>query len=238
MIILHGGGDGARSWEHNAKGLAEYYSVFIPDLPGFGKSQSMGEKFNINDFVRFVDEFSDSLGITRFNLAGHSIGGDVALRFALRHTHKVKSLVLINSWGLGKDIALWLRVMSHPFLCDTLGEFCIAVTHGIKRLSRALLGLSLPVNFYNRLQIDIGRSMVNLKGQSDVMLQRLSDLLMPTLLICGGKDPVVPAYQSYAAAQIISDCKLHVFQDCGHSVYKQRPDDFNRILHNFFDDLY
>lgn len=235
MIIVHGGGDGARSWEHNAEALAKYYSIFIPDLPGFGKSQSIGEKFHIHEYVRFVEDFSSSLGLSRFNLAGHSIGGDIALRFALKHAEKVKGLILINSWGLGKDIALWLRVMSHPIFCNTLGELCITAIRGIKWLGKVLFGLSLPINFYNRLQIDIGRSMVNLQGQTDVLFQRLSHLLLPTLLICGGRDPVVPAYQSCTAAELIPDCKLHVFQDCGHSVYRQRPEDFNRVLHNFLD---
>ena len=75
--------------------------------------------------------------------------------------------------------------------------------------------------------------MMTLKGQTTVLLNRLSELMMPTLLVWGARDGVVPVSQAYAAAELIPDCQLHVFEDCGHSVYKQNVQDFSRLLTGF-----
>jgi 4,5:9,10-diseco-3-hydroxy-5,9,17-trioxoandrosta-1(10),2-diene-4-oate hydrolase len=58
---------------------------------------------------------------------------------------------------------------------------------------------------------------------------------MPTLLVWGSKDNVVPAAHAYVAAELIPDCQLHVFKGCGHSVYKQRVEEFSELLTRFLD---
>jgi pimeloyl-ACP methyl ester carboxylesterase len=86
---------------------------------------------------------------------------------------------------------------------------------------------------YNRVQIDIGRTMVDLKGQKDILVHRLADLMMPTLLVWGARDPVVPAWHSQNAAALISDCRVHVFPSAGHSVYRQKVEEFSQVLLSF-----
>ena len=66
-----------------------------------------------------------------------------------------------------------------------------------------------------------------------VLLNRLSEIVMPTLLIWGARDGIVPARHAYAAARVIPECKLHVFEGCGHSVYKQKVQEFSQLLVDF-----
>ena len=82
-------------------------------------------------------------------------------------------------------------------------------------------------------RIRIGSSMMTLKGQTTVLLNHLSELLVPTLLVWGARDSIVPVRHAYAASRIIPDCQLHIFQDCSHGVYQQKTIELSRLLAKF-----
>lgn len=235
LVIIHGGGDGAMSWRKNAEELSKNYSVYIPDLPGFGHSQSASDKFNLPEYVAFIEDFSHTLGIERFHLIGHSIGGGIALHYALKSPQKVKGLVLVSSWCLGLEAALWVRLLSHPALCRSLGEAGIAVLKGVKWLVRLFYAPFRFANPVTRVKMDVGKTMITFRGQTTVLQDRLCELTVPTLLVWGAGDRIVPAAHAYIAAELIPDCQLHIFENCGHSVYKQRAWEFSQLLANFLD---
>jgi len=207
--------------------------VYAPDLPGFGKSQSINNGFQLSDYVDFLDNFVYAIGLKRFYLLGHSIGGGIALKFALKSPQKIERLVLVSSMFLGKEIAVWARYLSSPVIFRYLGEACITIFRAmgwVCKLFCASCKLSPP---FSRVQMDIGKSIMTLKGQTTVLLDQLTELLMPTLLVWEAKDGIVPARHAYAAAEVISDCRLHVFEGCGHHVQKQRLQEFSQLLINF-----
>src|SRR4030042_7217600 len=117
IVVIHGGGSGARSWLKNAEELSKSYRVYIPDLPGFGESQQMSDGFSMHEYVSFVDDFTWALGLERFHLVGHSIGGGIALHYAFQNPGKVTGLVLVDSFCLGIEVALWIRILSASALC-------------------------------------------------------------------------------------------------------------------------
>lgn len=235
LIVIHGGGNGARSWQENAEALSRSYSVYIPDLPGFGHSESATDEFNFPEFAAFVEDFSRALGLDSFYLMGHSIGGGIALHYALEFPHKVKGLVLVSSWCLGIETALWIRFLSHPAFCKSLGEAGIALSKGIEWLARQFYSPFKLTNPLTRVKMDIGKTMTNLKGQTTVLLNQLSELAVPTLLVWGARDSIVPSSHAYAAAELIPDCQLHIFKGCGHSVYRQKVEEFSQLLTKFSD---
>ncbi len=235
LVIIHGGGDGARAWLKSSEELSKYYSVYIPDLPGFGHSQSANDKFHLPEYVAFIEDFTHALGIESFHLVGHSIGGGIALHYALKSPQKVKGLVLVSSWCLGIEAALWVRLLSHPALSRSLGEAGIAVLKGVKWLARLFYAPFRFANPVTRVKMDVGKTMITLRGQTTVLQDRLCELTMPTLLVWGSGDRIVPASHAYVAAELIPDCQLHIFEGCGHSVYKQRAGEFSQLLANFLD---
>ena len=81
--------------------------------------------------------------------------------------------------------------------------------------------------------MNLGKSMSTLREQTTVLVNRLSELMMPVLLVWGANDSIVPVSQAYAAARLIPDCRLHVFEGCGHSVYKQEVEEFSHLLTEF-----
>jgi pimeloyl-ACP methyl ester carboxylesterase len=75
--------------------------------------------------------------------------------------------------------------------------------------------------------------MATLKEQTTVLVNQLSELTMPTLLVWGANDSIVPVNHAYAAARLIPDCQLRVFNGCGHPVYKQKAKEFSHLLTGF-----
>jgi pimeloyl-ACP methyl ester carboxylesterase len=187
------------------------------------------------EFVAFIEAFSQALGIERFRLVGHSIGGGIALNYALKFPQKVEGLVLVSSWCLGIEAALWIRLLSHPSLAQSLGKTAIAVLKAVKWLACQFYAPFRFANPVTPVKIDIGQTMMTLKGQTTVLLNELPELVMPTLLVWGAGDRIVPAHHAYAAAELIPNCRLHVFEGCGHSVYRQKVGDFSRLLIDFLD---
>lgn len=120
LVVIHGGANGAKAWMKNIRELSRKYTVYVPDLPGYGLSQSIEGDYFIPELVDFIDKFSHSLGLRNFHLVGHSLGGGIALSYALKFPYKVTKLVLVSSLCLGKEIALWVRVFANCRLCHWL----------------------------------------------------------------------------------------------------------------------
>lgn len=233
LIVIHGGGDSGHAWLKNVAELSKYYQVYLPDLPGFGRSKSTEENFDLSSYVTFVEDFSRSLGLGHFHLVGHSLGGGIALRYALDFPHRIKRLVLVSSLCLGSEIALWARIMSRPVFYRIARKTIAGVFRAIGWLVRNLhcpLGKITPPSL---LRMSIGKSVMTVKGQTTVLLNRLSELLMPTLLVWGANDNIVPAHHAFLAAEQIPNCQVRVFQNSGHSVYRQRMREFSDLLVRF-----
>ena len=233
LIVIHGGSEGAKAWAGNMVGLCENYTVYIPDLPGFGLSQPMKGDYYIPELIEFVNDFAHKLELKNFHLMGHSLGGGIALSYALKFPHRIKKLVLVSSLFLGREIALWIRFLANPTVCRFIGKATLAIFKGIKWLVKALL---VPIEFVvpvSATSVYLGSYITTLREQTTVLAHRFAELMMPTLVIWGAKDPIVPVKQAYAAAELIPDCQVKVFADCGHSVYRDRMSEFSRTLTGF-----
>ncbi len=233
LIVIHGGSNGARAWMENMEELSERYTVYVPDLPGFGHSQPIDGDYYIPELAEFVDKFSHELGLKSFHLMGHSLGGGIALSYALKFPHKLKKLVLVSSMCLGREIALWVRFLASCRLYRAIGAVAMAVLKVVKWVADLILA---PVKFViplNKFRISLGGKVTTLKEQTTVFASQLSEIMVPTLVVWGAKDPIVPVKHAYAAAELIPDCQVKVFEDSGHSVYRDNVGEFSRLLTRF-----
>ncbi len=233
LVVIHGGANGARAWMKNIRELSRKYTVYAPDLPGYGRSQSIDGEYFIPELVDFIDKFSHSLDLRNFHLVGHSLGGGIALSYALKFPYKVTKLVLVSSLCLGKEIALWVRVLANCRLCHWLWKPALAVLKGVKWLAgRLFAGVELVMPF-SETSINLGGYISTFREQTTVLLNRLSEVMVPTLVVWGAKDPIIPARQAYRAADLIPDCRVKVFADSGHSVYRDKLGEFSSLLTDF-----
>ena len=232
LVVIHGGGGDARTWWLNIAELAEKYTVYAPDLPGFGGSQPLDGDYYIPELVDFVDRFAKSLGLEKFYLIGHSLGGGIALNYTLNFPQKIKKLVLVSSLCLGREIAFWVRLFSLPALIRSIGGLTLGVLKGVKWVLKQLN----PAEFVMPLSpasMTVGGSITNFRQQTLVLEKRLSEVKMPTLLVWGAKDPIVPVMQAYRAAKAIPDCRVEVFKKRGHNVHRDEVKKFSSIITGF-----
>jgi pimeloyl-ACP methyl ester carboxylesterase len=233
LLVIHGGGGDASTWLRNIEELSSSYAVYAPDLPGYGDSQPLEGRYYIPELAAFIDDFSESLGLEKFHLVGHSLGGGVALNYALRSPHKIKKLVLVSSLCLGKEIAFWVRLLSIPALLRSVGAVTMALFKGARWVVRKLLkGVEFVIPF-SPASISIGGSITTFREQALVLANRLDDVLMPTLLVWGAKDGIVPVKHAYVAARAIPDCQLKVFASRGHNVHRDEVSEFSHVLRGF-----
>ncbi|MDO8473037.1 MAG: alpha/beta fold hydrolase, partial [Dehalococcoidia bacterium] len=203
--------------------------------PGFGDSDPLGGEFDYSAFVAFVDQFAGGVGLTRFNLVGHSIGGCIALQYALERPDRVIKLVLVSSLGIGKSIGRWIKYLSTPVFMYLVGEPMLAFMDIVKWVSRKLSRpMQLKNNPLTRMNIGLGRKIATLAGQTLVLRERLCELVVPTLVVWGSHDGIVPVRHAYVAAELIPDCRIQVL-DGGHSIHRQRMAEFSDALNDFLE---
>src|ERR671917_2626974 len=140
VLLLHGGGFDAAdfSYRYAIEPLSRLRPVLAFDWPGYGGSDSPNLQYDLAYYARFLERLMDSLEIRRVALVGTSMGGGAALSFALRSPDRVEKLVLVSSYGLGKDVPygrLGYLLVHAPLAADLVYE--------ILRRSRRSLRLGL-----------------------------------------------------------------------------------------------
>ena len=253
VLILHGGGLDAAglSFRKTIPVLAEHHRVFAPDWPGFGQSDPMPITWRVEECVDFVGELLDALGLMRTSLVGVSMGGAFALGFALRAPERVERLVLVDSAGLGNEIPGGLLSYFKVRL-PLLDELSWALLVGSRTLARRTLCAALA----NREQVlsedmldeiirlsrragagaafrQLQRSEYQWRGMRTNYLDRLSEVKVPTLLVHGMEDRLVPVRWAERAHNLMKNSKIEIIPECGHLPPVEQPELFNRIIRGF-----
>ena len=249
ILLLHGLGASLEQWEWSQPGLSSRHEVVALDLPGFGRSQSPPrDQFDLDHMVNLLGEFIDAMGWQSATVIGNSMGGLLAISMALNLEGRVSRLVLTGSAGLGRDLGWPLRVAWLPCLGEAILPFMKLrplVHYSLRRL------FSDPSRLPNRM-VDVSadnykrrsirsnflraiRIGVSLSGQRDSINFRdqLDKIRVPTLLIWGREDGVMPLEHGKIAHQLIAGSKLTVIDDCGHVPQIEHPGRFVDEVEHF-----
>ncbi len=253
VVLLHGGGLDAAglSFQKAIPALAKRHRVFAPDLPGFGQSDPMPVTWRVEECVEFVGRFLDALGLKRASLVGISMGGAFAVGFTLLAPERVERLVLVDSAGLGNEIPggllSYFRVQMPLF--DELSWTALAACRTLARRNLGAALLSQKQVFseevldrYLRLARRTGagiafrqlqRSEYQWNGMRTNYLDRLSEIKVPTLLVHGVEDKIVPVHWARRAHGLIENSTIELIPQCGHLPPIEKPDLFNRLTRRF-----
>jgi pimeloyl-ACP methyl ester carboxylesterase len=248
LLLLHGHEQSATAWQWVIPALARTHRVLALSLPGHGASApAAGGYAPGRDLAPFVAGFLDTLGVGSLDVVGHSVGGAVALRLALADPQRVRTLTLVGSAGLGRDVNPLLALAALP----VLGELAILLARAPggdllrTSMSAAMLFAQpwrAPAEFVaeqhalgcqaGQLEAStaMARALFDVNGQREILLDRLHTLTMPTLVVWGACDYVLPVYQAQAAVDRLPRGRLSVFPDCGHLPHVECPDRFAAVL--------
>jgi pimeloyl-ACP methyl ester carboxylesterase len=252
VVLIHGLGASAEIWSANIDALAMRHRVYVPDLPGFGRTEKPEwMDYSPGAYSRFLLDFMTALGIGRAALVGHSLGGGVSLRAILDDPGCVDRLILLSSAGIGREVSLPLRIASLPFFDRIFFKPPLPVfTRFLHRLvfDPAAITADFARLYYEmffqpasvRAFTGILRTIATLRGARpgilEPILAGLGTITAPTLILWGRQDRILPVSQALDAAGRIPGARLHVFERCGHMPNVEVPREFNRLVLEFLNE--
>jgi len=206
VVLLHGGASDSTDWIATLGILSANYSLYAPDMVGYGQSDRVKQAYHLRDFVASTRDFIQGLGLGSPALVGHSLGGRVCLDIALLYPEMVSKLVLIDTMGFSR-ISRW---------GNWLGT-------GLWRI-RKFLGQPNPYP-----------AMLPGEGEDPhwICLNRLPNLLVPTLVVWKRLDPYLPLASARKARELMPEASLKVFPGYGHAPHRQNRRAFHRLLMSF-----
>jgi pimeloyl-ACP methyl ester carboxylesterase len=234
IVLLHGTGSSLHAWQGWAEALREERRVIRFDLPGFGLTgPSPDGNYTIDNDVRLVIAVLDKLGITRCVLGGNSLGGSIAWRTALAFSTRVEKLILVDSGGYPAhsiSMPIGFRLLQMPgvtwLLQNTLPRSL--VKQGLRnvfgdpnRVTEELVDRSVELTQREGNR----RALVERFKQrrTGAFADRISELKLPTLIIWGGRDRLIPPDYAERFHRDISGSTLVIFDDLGHAPEEEDP---------------
>jgi pimeloyl-ACP methyl ester carboxylesterase len=248
VILIHGLGGSVENWVLNVEALAQNHCVYAIDLAGFGRSDRPSVLFTPSYGAQFVSDFMETQNIERASLIGNSLGGAVALRFAIQFPDKLEKLVLVDSAGLGQEMNFVMRLVTLPLIGELLTR---PSREGIARMMKemvydpALITDESVEQFYQmaslpgwqKYYLSTLRGMGNILGpRTEIVksiLDNLASITAPTLIIWGQQDRILPVADAYVAHEKIPNTELKIFDCCGHVPQFEHPDEFNTLVLEF-----
>jgi 2-hydroxymuconate-semialdehyde hydrolase len=243
LLLLHGSGAGVSTlsnWSKNIPALAEKHRVIAPDLYGFGESsRTPGHRYGLEVWSSQVRGLLDSLEIEKTTIVGNSLGAWLAMDLAVNFPDRVSSLILMGSAGtkpLTKMINQHVSYTpSKEGMRSLLEDFAFNPEHVTDWLVEERFNRS---NAPGAQDAYIGTCTARDDDAQHRLVDpaRLAALALPTLIIHGKEDRVIPAQYSWELAQALPTASLHVFGQCGHWPQIEHSEQFNRLLLDYVRD--
>lgn len=245
VLMTHGIGESLEFWHRQFDDLGPSLRLIAWDMPGHGLSDESADAMNLEGQADAAWKLLDQLGVERVHLVGNSLGAAMSLRMADQMPARVGSLVLANSAALGAEVFGAFKLMTLPWLGELMNKpGPMAVAQQIKAivlqpeaitpLVRAAIERNVrrpgaAAHFLSQL-----RAMTTLRGQRREVWTRshqiLKSLRMPTRIVHGEQDVVLPVAHSVTAHGLCNGSELVRLQDCGHTPQLEQPEVFNVLL--------
>jgi pimeloyl-ACP methyl ester carboxylesterase len=251
LVLIHGLGSYLPAWNENIEALAAEYRVIAIDLPGYGKSSKAGWSYSMEFFAKAVRGVVRQLGIERPTLVGHSMGGQIAMTYALLWPHDVQALVLSSPAGLETfedGEAKWLAGATTPDFTCGASEEAIYVRHA-QNFHRMPKAAEFMVE--DRVRViggpdfrDYCRAVSrSVAGMLDApVADRIPEIGVPTLVVFGKSDQLIPnpflhggSTEKLAkkAVQRFPDADLVMIDRAGHMAQFEQPIVWNAAVLRF-----
>ena len=234
LLLLHGLGASADRWENVIPFFAKKFRVIVPDLIGFGYSDKPMVDYTTDYFTEFVSKFVNKLGIKKLNIIGSSLGGEIAAEYIINHNVNVAKLVLVSPSGIMKHstpaLNSYISAALYPNNESALNAF--QAMSGRKKIDEKIVS-----GFIERMQLPNAKMafMSTLLGLSNskVITEKLQTITVPTLILWGENDPVIPIKYAQSFVSAINDCRFYKMIECGHTPYAEKPKAFFQIVSDF-----
>tara|TARA_B100001029_G_scaffold34633_1_gene26317 strand:- start:6468 stop:7442 length:975 start_codon:yes stop_codon:yes gene_type:complete len=258
VILLHGFNGSLLNFDRLVPLLVEDYRLVSIDLPGFGLTGAIpSADYSTESFIDTVTTLTTHLGIEKFSIAGNSMGGGVAWRYALNNPRKVESLILIASSGVmteedsrkfaeRKDNSpiVW-RLMNSNILKRFLNYYTpkFFATQGLKVsvYDQKLANIEHAMQFHDLVLLEGSRNAIlsmSMGSRSKMHgPESLSRIEAPTLVIHGDKDNIIPIERSQVFEEYIDNVEIKIYSQIGHLPMYEDPNKTANDIKSFLQNL-
>ncbi|WP_084599034.1 alpha/beta fold hydrolase [Actinoplanes subtropicus] len=252
VVLVHGIGRSLEDWIelHNLL-RGRGFRVVSVDLAGYGESEPLQVLHDLPALAHFLADFAEAVGIREpAHLVGNSLGGAVAMQLSAQAPERVRSLVLANSAGFGRAVALPIRLMSvrplgrlllsRPSLASARRvELSFFHDPALATDDRVHLGYRLALRPHGtRVFLETAGSLGTILGARAAWRRALLAAVVarrvPTLVVWGDDDKIVPFAQLGAAGRYLPYARTHLFPDTGHMPQIERAEEFADLVTGFW----
>ncbi len=242
LVFIHGSGPGVSAWANWRLTLPFFaengFEVFAPDVVGFGYTERPENfEYNHQSRVKHIVDFIKHFDLKEVNIVGNSMGGALALAVALEIPERIKKLVIMGSVGVKFPITEGLEfIWGYKPSIENMRKVIWYLSSNPELVGEDLVRLryeaSIQPGFQETYEKMFYPPYQKHLDEMDVE-DRLSEIKIPTLVIHGKLDKVIPYQISIRIFEKLPNAHLHIFGDCGHWTQIEKKDEFNELVKDF-----
>lgn len=230
LLLLHGLFGALSNFEALYNRFSKEYNVVIPMLPIY---EMPILEVSVTGLVDFVTRFVEHKGFSRVHLVGNSLGGHIALLYALAHPERIASITLTGSSGLFESAfgSAFPKRGDYEYIkkktADTFYDPAVATKELVDEV----------FNIVNDRSKGLRVVMTAKSAVRHNLADRIHKIASPTLLVWGRQDAVTPPFVAEKFHELMPNSRLHFLDKCGHAPMMERPEEFNEILATFLKEV-
>jgi len=251
VVLIHGMAGSLTTWDPVFEDLARSCDVIAVDLPGHGTSSRLRGDYSLGSLASAVRDILDELGVRTATIVGHSLGGGIAMQFMYQFPERCERLVLVSSGGLGREVTPMLRALAVPGAGLALAGVArvqhqrhVAAVGRLLRPLAARVWNDLPYMVRQMATLDDPETrraflatihaVIEVGGQGINATDRLHLAAgLPTLIVWGEEDRMIPSGHGQAAAELIPGCRFELVPGAGHYPHEDSPELFATVVADF-----
>lgn len=224
VVFMHGAGGNHAKWHHQVSYLGRDFLAIAVDLPGHGLSGGSPSD-SIEAYSEFINSFSQCLLASPFFLAGHSMGGAVALDFALNYPERLAGLILVGTGSRLRVLPAILESFKNGKTPENMAPALYApgTQEAVIQAAAREIESTDPLVFYSDF---IACNQFDVSG-------RLGEIDLPALVVTGGRDIMTPVKYGRFLADKLRKARLEVVENSGHITMLEQPEKLNILIHDF-----
>jgi pimeloyl-ACP methyl ester carboxylesterase len=248
LVLLHGTGSSLHTWQGWVKALQSDRRIITVDLPGFGLTGPhagawAGRPYNAETDADFVLALLDELGVRRFTVGGNSLGGEIAWRLAAREPQRVDRLILVDAAGpvfepmavppglLLARLPVLNRIAEHLLPRAVVAASLASVYGDPSRVRDDLIDRHFELTLREGNRRALSERLGDWAPGRDA--ERIASLRLPTLILWGGRDRLIPPSVGQTFQTQIPGSRLVVFDDLGHVPQEEDPAQTVAVVREF-----
>ena len=252
ILLIHGFGVSSRSWSHLIPLLSNNNRVITVDLKGFGRSKKPFDlNYSIYDQSMLIYALIKEMKLKNLTIVGHSYGGGVALASVLMSIDSkldgIKKLVLIDSLAYRQEMPLFIKLLQTPIInkvtVNTIPpKIQVKTIMKLVYYDQDMISDDDIAEYAKPLSQESGRyAIIKVAKQIipddiDELSKRYKEIVIPTLVIWGANDAVIPISIGRRISKSINNSTFHILENSGHAPHEEKPDEVSELINKFLFD--